>query len=297
MAVLARPAYRTFEVEVVGVRRLGPSFARITFGGAHGFGAGGDDQRIKILLPRPGCTVADLPSGDDWYRSWLAIPEPVRPVARTYTVRAFRPETGELDVDFVLHGDGAHSGPASAWAAAARPGDRIGLVGPDRPGRGQPWGCEWAPPSTASRLVIAGDETAVPAVAAIVEGLPADARGVACLEIPDPADRQDWNTPRGLEIRWLARGRAPHGERLVHEVTDVMAELHRPGTTTGPGDADPDGDQLWDVPEPGATPGRLYGWLAGEAGAIRTLRRLLVHDHGVPRGSVAFMGYWRLGHR
>lgn len=296
-----RPDYRLFPVEVARVQRLGPSFVRVTFsaGCLRGFGAGGDDQRIKLVLPQPGRTLADFPDGPDWYQQWLAQPDEIRPTLRTYTVRAFRPDTAELDVDFVLHGSSdGHSGPASAWAATARTGQQIGLLGPDRPGRGRPWGCEWAPPESASHLVLAGDETAVPAVASIVESLPPCARGVVCLEVPEELDRQDWQVPAGVEVRWFSRcAGSPHGKLLEEGVAAALAELHPRSAsgTTDLDDIDVDSEPLWEVPAENTTPSRLYGWLAGEAGVIKRLRRMLVSDYGVPKQSVAFMGYWREG--
>ncbi len=308
---LPAPTYLTYAVEVVATEALGPTFRRLTFASdqLRDFGAGGHDQRIKLVLPRPGQSVADLPSGEDWYVEWRAMPEDVRPTMRTYTVRAFRPEQGELDVDFVLHGvDAGDSGPAASWAATARSGDQVGLVGPDRPGRGRMWGCEWSPPATTKRLLLAGDETAVPAMAAIVESLPPEARGIVCVEVPHPGDQQVWRHPRGIEVRWLARGddsgaAVPHGtllEPVVAEAMETMCRKRPVAAATGPTDPDADSGVVWDVPEVAfddahTEPGDLYGWLAGEAGMIKRLRRAMVNDFGVPRSAVAFMGYWRLG--
>ncbi|MEB3369905.1 siderophore-interacting protein [Saccharopolyspora mangrovi] len=296
----AKPGYRLFPVEVTRVLRLGPSFTRITFGGAclAEFGCGGHDQRIKIVLPKPGRALEDFPEGDDWYPRWLALPEDVRPDLRTYTVRDYRPEACEVDVDFVLHGlDDGHAGPASSFAAAARPGQVIGLFAPDRPGTGRMWGCEWAPPASAERLVLAGDETAVPALAAIVESLPAHARGVVCAEVPEDGDRQEWTGPAGVEVRWYARDGAPHGKLLCEGVAGVLRELCPVGAAgAGDGeleDVDVDTGVLWEVPE--ASTESIYGFLAGEAAVIKRLRRLMVDEHGVPKRAVAFMGYWREG--
>lgn len=296
-----KPDYRLFPVDVSRVRQLGPSFVRITFTGdcLRSFGAGGDDQRIKIVLPQPGRTITDFPDGPDWYSAWLGLPERIRPVLRTYTVRAHRPDRAELDVDFVLHGlDSGTSGPASNWAASTAPGDRIGLLGPDRPGSGRMWGCEWAPPDSARDLVLAGDETAVPAVAAILESLPDAARGIACLEVPERRDFQEWNCPTGVDVRWFYREEhgTEHGALLETALLEAVRELRPHRTTDGApvDDVDVDGDALWEVPDDAAR-GQLYGWLAGEAGVIKRLRRLLVSDRGLPRESVAFMGYWRHG--
>jgi NADPH-dependent ferric siderophore reductase len=304
------PEYRMYFVEVARSERLGPNFVRVTFTGEclRAFGAGGVDQRIKLLLPQPGRTVADIPSGPAWYPAWQAMPHEIRPTMRTYTVRTYRPQMAELDIDFVLHGtDGGHGGPASAWAAKVRPGDTAALVGPDRPGSGRMWGCAWSPPDTARYLIIAGDETAVPAVASIIESLPPQARGVVCVEVPAAGDWQDWDVPDQVEVRWLVRqdktGSAPHGSLLEAAVMEVLTELRGPdahAAGTGLEDADLDTATLWDVPdrptgELDAPGGELYAWLAGEATVIKRLRRLMINDLGVARSAVAFMGYWRQG--
>lgn len=302
------PSYRTYTVEVARTERLGPSFVRITLTGEdlHCFGAAGPDQRVKLLLPQPGRTVTDLPGGLDWHAAWKAMPNDIRPSMRTYTVRAHRPELGELDIDFVLHGiAGGHSGPASTWAATARPGDRVGLVGPDRPGAGRMWGCEWSPPASARSVLLAGDETAVPAMAAILESLPAHTNGVACVEVPTTGDLQSWKVPAGVDVRWLVREQdgdtAPHGQLLEMAVSESLNQLgaathEAPAPTVET--AEVDQPLLWDVP--GSThitahPGELYGWLAGEAGVIKRIRRMMVEERSVPRSAVAFMGYWRQG--
>lgn len=293
-----RPVFRLFPVTVLRVRRLGPSFVRITFADEclRGFGNGGDDQRIKIVLPKPGRTLADFPDTPDWYPQWQQLPEETRPDLRTYTVRAFRPDDGELDVDFVLHGiEHGHSGPASGWAAHAQPGDRIGVIGPDARTGNCRSGCEWAPPACAKRLVLAGDETAVPAVAAIVESLSADSRGVVCLEVPEHGDRQELSMPAGIEVRWFARcGAAPHGKLLEEGVAEALRELPDLSREHG---AEPEelgeDDVVWEIPE--RSSGSVYGWLAGEASVIKRLRRTLVNEHGFPKQAVAFMGYWREG--
>ncbi|GAB3301744.1 siderophore-interacting protein [Parasphingorhabdus pacifica] len=298
------PVYRMFVVRVARTQRLGPSFARVTFTGdcLREFGAGGDDQRIKLMLPRPGRTVADVPDGEDWYPTWQGMPEEVRPTMRTYTVRAYRPEVAEIDIDFVLHGvDDGHGGPASTWAAMSEPGDTVALLGPDRMGSGRMWGCEWNPPTTAKSFLLAGDETAVPAVASIVESLPRDARGIVCVEVPAAGDIQWWNPPEGVEIRWSNRQHVatPHGALLETTVTSALDELcdvRRP-TVEDWDEPEAVSNLLWDVPEQrgpvDAASGELYGWIAGESTVIKRLRRLMVSDFGLPKSAVAFMGYWR----
>ncbi len=297
-AAPAAPGYRFFAVTVARTQRLGPSFLRLTLTGPDltGFGVGGDDQRIKLVLPRDGSPVEGLlTDGPSWYQDYCALPDDVRPHLRTYTVRAARPEVGELDVDVVLHGvDGGHAGPAASWAAAAVPGDPVVLLGPDRPGRGRAWGVEWAPPQEGP-LFLAGDETAVPAIAAILEALPGGRPTVAVLEVPVAGDVLALDVPPGVEVRWLVRGSRARGAALEPAVHAALCELGVAKQSAGedPEDVDLEHGLLWEVPE-GRTEG-CYAWLAGEAGMVKALRRRLVRDLGLPRTSVAFMGYWRLG--
>jgi len=295
-----KPAHRPYRARVERVQRLSPSFTRVTFGGPDlgDFGADGLDQRIKVVLPLESTGFDTFPSGD-WWGEWRALPDHARNPFRTYTARAVRPELREVDVDFVVHADG---GPAAAWLAAVRVGDDAMLVGPDATSGVTGSGVEWNPRG-ASSVLIAGDETAVPAVSSIVESLPADARGCVFLEVPTSADVLELTAPPGVSVHWLARDGSDegHGARLVEAVRGWTARYvtawHR-GVEVS--EVDVDHDILWDVPQGEARhgealDGELYAWLAGEAAAIKTLRRFLVAEVGVDRRHVAFMGYWRLG--
>lgn len=285
--------WRLFTAEVRAARRLSPSFVRITFTGPDldRFADNGYDQRVKLAFPLPGQREAGLPEGPDWYARWRALPERQRNPIRTYTVRAVRPELAEVDVDLVLHGDG---GPATRWARRVQPGDQIVIVGPDAGFDGEHGGVEFRPPA-AAKLLLAGDETAVPAICSILERLPATARGRVLLEVPEADDAQPVAAPPGVVVHWLARGGQLSGTRLVPAVSAAAAEL-----MSGPSVGVPitelnlDVELLWDVPI-SVLPAPLYAWLAGEAGVIRTLRHHLVTERGLDRRAVAFMGYWRLG--
>ncbi|MGY1705210.1 siderophore-interacting protein [Geodermatophilus sp. SYSU D00697] len=299
--VVTAPGWAFFQASVAAVRRLGPSFVRLTLAGPDltGFGVAGDDQRIKLVLAQDPAGLRRLMDcGSAWYPEYCAMPEEQRPHIRTYTVRAARPDRGEVDVDLVLHGiEDGHAGPAARWAASAVPGDRVVLLGPDRPGRGRMWGVEWAPPATARTLLLAGDETAVPAVCAILEALGDGPRSVtALLEVPTAGDAMNLALPAGGTVRWLPREGAARGSLLVPAVHAALCELGvasgRPAADLE--DVDVDSELLWEVPEGGAA-SSCYAWLAGEAGVVKQLRRHLVGDLGVPRNAVAFMGYWRQG--
>lgn len=288
--------WRQFAVDVRAVRRLSPSFVRVTLTGPDldRFADNGYDQRIKVVFPLPVHGLAPLPTGDDWYLRWRDLPDELRNPIRTYTVRAVRPERFEVDIDFAVHGD---EGPASRWALHAAPGDPLAVMGPDAGYAGEHGGVEFRPPAGAGCLLLAGDETAAPAIAAILERLPAGVRGEALLEVPYASDALPLTAPPGVTVTWLGRDGGAPGCRLVPAVADAAARLLPAPAGTGPDalpDVDVDADILWEVPDADAS-GSMYAWLAGEAGVIRTLRRHLVAERGMDRRAVAFMGYWRIG--
>ncbi|ROQ41322.1 NADPH-dependent ferric siderophore reductase [Frondihabitans sp. PhB188] len=294
-----RPAHRAFRVSVKRVQRLSPSFVRITFHGDDlvDFGDEGLDQRIKIVLPTEATGYDSFPTSDDWYGEWRQLPDHERNSFRTYTARRIRRAEREVDVDFVSHGD---TGPASAWANHAGVGDDMMLIGPDGTSGWTGSGIEWKPAGAATTL-LAGDETAVPAISAILEQLPDDARGCAFLEVPTAADILDLTKPAGVDVHWLARDEASYGAPLIDAVRDwtsryLTATHHgKPIDSATLADVDVDHDILWEVPQGRDLTGEFYAWLAGEAQAIKTLRRFLVSEVGIDRSQVAFMGYWRVG--
>ena len=307
MPVLARVSVRSIE-------RLSPSFARIELVGDDLADFGNDgptlDQRIKLLFPATPGVLPEL-SPEDWYTEWLAIPEDERPRMRTYTIRSVEGEGIEkrLYVDFVLH-PGAH-GPGSDWAGAAEPGDEILVAGPKL---GESYGgIEWLP-GDASRLLLVGDETAVPAIVSILESLPADATGSAFLEVPVAGDVQEVAAPEGMQVSWLPREGAPVGGPSLAAVGGLLGFEATPEDVTSVEVEDPD---LWETPvysssgeevaapengsenssengSAGSEDGR-YAWIAGESRMVTALRRHLVNELEMPRKQVAFMGYWREG--
>lgn len=297
---------RAFELTVSRVQALTEHFRRITFVGQDLklFGANKEgltlDLRIKVLIPAPGKEVPKLLTNngsllDPWYLQWRDMDPAERGVMRTYTVRDIRRDAdgkvAELDIDFVLHLEGG-SGPAAEWAADAMVGDPMTLVGPCANWKQDILGIEFAP-GTADRLLLAGDETAIPAIAAILESLPAHVAGHAVLEVPTSSDFLDIATPAQVELRWHARNGRTHGELMEADVRNIIAPT---ACDLGeePTEVDVDAEILWETPEAAPTAG-LYAWIAGEASAIRSLRRYLVKDVGMDRGAVAFMGYWRHG--
>lgn len=284
-------------VTVARRRGLSPGFIRITFSGPtlDRFADPGLDQRIKLILPAPDGSLGGLPFEDDWYGAWRALPDERRPVIRTYTTRAVRPADHEVDIDLVVH---EPCGPAGRFAAACTEGDRAVLLGPnvDAPEAGG--GIDFRLPPSASRVLIAGDETALPAIARIVEALPRHIEGTVLVEAPHHADGAQLPAHPGVEVRVLARGTAPAGTLLEPAVRAAVDGTVDDAPSGDLDDVDVDAGILWEVPGDGAIPrgaGPSYAWLAGEAGVIAALRRMLVAELGFDRRSVAFMGYWRAG--
>lgn len=283
--------YYPATVRVARVEQLSPHLLRIAFHGGDlaRLGWDGPDQRIKLVLPLPDGRLPRLPEGDEWYARWRALPDADRPPMRTYTIRGADPAARELVVDFVVHGD---EGPASRWAVRARAGDELVALVPDATG-GDAGGWEWRP-GGADTLLLAGDETALPAIAAILESLPGDATAAVLVEVPSAADELPLVRPAGVTLDWLPRDGRAYGARLETAVREwADGALRSGGASDEPEPFDAD-DVLWEVPATPDGPG-LFAWLAGEAGAITRIRRHLVKDLGVDRSRVAFMGYWKLG--
>jgi len=292
------------EVVVTRVERLSPSYQRIELGGEllADFGVAGHlyDQRIKLVFPPAGGQLPSFEGADEtWFSTWLERPVAERGSMRTYTIRSVRGAGAQtrIVVDFVLHpGD---SGPGSSWAAAAGPGDRLVILAPRR---GMPFGgIEFAPPAQARSLLLAGDETAVPAISSILEDLPDGTSGSAFLEVPTHGDVLDVRCPIGMEVVWLPRHDAPLGQQLQAAVLGQLGGGRLP--LVEPDEVDPD---LWETatysssgesldPVPEDEHAGLYAWIAGESGMVTGLRRALVNELGVDRRQVAFMGYWRRG--
>ncbi|WP_165063577.1 siderophore-interacting protein [Marisediminicola senii] len=298
-----------FAVTVRRIEKMGAHFVRVTLGGddLEHFHAAGLDQRVKLIFPLATTGLTTFPrGGSDWYAGWRDLPEHERCPMRTYTVRAARTAAGEIDVDFAVHGD---TGPATRWVNRASVGDELLVVGPDARtlvvGAGPIGGVEFRA-GDADRVLLAGDETAAPAICSIIEQLPADTRGQVFIEVATDDDILPVTAPGRMTVTWLARDTrdASHGEALNRAVRAWVSEMVAPAAADEPvettgnaplGDADADAEPLWDVPPATGEHHGLYAWIAGEASCIRELRRFLVRDTGLHRNDVAFMGYWRAG--
>lgn len=236
------------------VERITPRMARVTLAGPdlEGFTTASFDDHVKLFFPAPGEAEPAMP---EFGPNGPVYPEGARPVARDYTPRRYDAARGELSIDFALH----EAGPATEWAAAARPGDRIGVGGP----RGS-----FVLPDDLDWYLLVGDETALPAIGRRLEELPATARVTAIVEVADAAERQPFPERPRLAVTWLQRGGAPAGE------PERLAEAL----------------EGWAVPE-----GSGHAWVGCETEVARRLRRILVERHGLPKERIKAAGYWRRG--
>lgn len=301
----ARPSYRPFAATVSQLTDLNAGMRRVTFRGGSltSFGTDGLDQRIKVVFPVDGgfgpldWESDELIESGEWYSRWRALPDSQRVEFRTYSVRAVRPELGELDVDFVVHAAlGAAEGPGARWIREVRAGDPVIVIGPDAASIDSASGIDWHP-GEASTVLLAGDETAAPAICSILESLPVGMRATAFIEVERAEDAQVVVVSADVDLQWIARDAGD--ARLIDAVGDWLAanraeyaqDLSASAQVVE--DIDVDVDELWETPLDG--PGRFYAWLAGEAAVIKELRRLLVSEVGIDRKRVAFMGYWRQG--
>ncbi|MFJ6570407.1 siderophore-interacting protein [Streptomyces sp. NPDC091292] len=249
----ARKAPTTHLGEVVRTEWLTPHMVRVVLGGdgLAEFSAGEcTDHYVKLLFAPEGVTY---PEPFDIQQIRADLPRDQWPVTRTYTVRAWDAATRELTLDFVVHGDEGLAGP---WAASVQPGATVRLLGP---------GGAYAPDAGAGWHLLAGDESALPAIATALEAMPEGAEVRAFIEVSGPEEEQKIDS--AAEVVWLHREGRPVGEALLEAVRAL------------------------DFPS-----GRVQAFVHGEAGFVKELRRLLRIDHGVPREDLSISGYWRVGH-
>lgn len=255
---------------VLRSERLSAHWIRVTLGGGEieNFRPMGFDQWFRLFLPIGGdAGLERVPAKANkmfGYLKFLRIPDGERPVMRNYSVRAYRAATAEagaeIDVDFVLHGSAADgtAGPASRWAETCQPGEHVLIIDE---------GLTFNPQRGTDRVVLVGDETALPAIASISASLPADATGTAIIEVPSEEDALEFPHPSGLEVVWIVR---------PHDVAPGALALQSLGRTALP-----------DAP--------FHAYAAGEQALASGARKHLVGERGVDKNAVSFCGYWKLG--
>ena len=190
---------------VVRTELLTPHLRRITLGGADldGFVSPSHDDHVKLFFPAPGQTDPVFPVLGNGANPIEYAPGE-KPIARNYTPRRYDAERQELEIDFVLHGDG----PASSWAAQAAPGQTLGVGGP-RGSMVVPLDFDW--------YLLVGDQTALPAIARRLEQLPATARAMVVIETLESGEEIALDSAAQVDVHWVARnGRS--GALLLEEL-------------------------------------------------------------------------------
>lgn len=224
----------------------------VTFSGEEldGFVVEQPAASVRLLLPSPGTTKFVMPT---WTGNEFLLPDGSRPAIRTFTPLRVDVAARELDLEVVRHGAGV----ASEWVERARPGDRAAISGP---GRG------YTVDHEAPAFLLAGDETALPAIGQLLGLLPPAASVQVHVEIATPDARLPLPEHPNATVTWheLAPGARP-GHALVDAVRAAELDPH----------------------------GRV--WVAGEAAAVQRIRRHLFDDRGLARQQTTVRGYWKDG--
>jgi NADPH-dependent ferric siderophore reductase len=252
--------------EVVRTEQLSPHIVRVVLGG-NGFDTfvpnGFTDAYCKILFVREDVDTAALP-GPLTLNSFQTLPADRQPVIRTMTVRRTDPDKRQVAIDFVVHGEHGVAGP---WASTVRPGQPVYVMGPSG---------AYTPDPSADWHLLAGDESALPAIAAALEALPADATAQVFVEVAGPDDEIELRSPADVETKWIYRG--------------GRADLV-------PADRAGDRAPLIDaVKEATWLPGQVQVFIHGEAQAVmHNLRPYVRRERGVDAKWASISGYWRRG--
>ena len=244
--------------EVISTEALSPQLIRVVLGGPglEGISApAGADSYVNAFFV-PDAAPYSVPFDDEAVRD---LPREQRPYPRRYTVRSWDAEQRRLTIDFVVHGD---VGRAGRWAQHAQPGDRLQFRGPAG---------DWSPAPDADSHLFVGDESALPAIGASLEAVPAGRPVVAVVEVEDAAGEIPLASPGDLTLVWVHRaGATGPVEDLLR---DAVAAL-----------------------ETGTLTGSTSAFVHGEATATRAVRRHLLEHGLVSREQLSCSPYWRRGH-
>jgi len=235
------------------VTHVTPRMVRVTLtGDLDGFQSAAPDDHVKVFFPAPGTVEPIIPAGPPGSPQPPGTPEPIM---RDYTPRRYDAAANELDIEFVLHSEG----PATSWAAQAKPGQSLGIGGP-RGSQVLTGNFDW--------YLLVADESGLPAVARRLEELPANARALVIAEVEDASDEQLFQSSATLNLTWLYRNTRQPGttELLLPAVTKLSLP-------TGEG----------------------YTWIACESNVARSLRNHLLQERGFNKQWVKAQGYWKRG--
>jgi NADPH-dependent ferric siderophore reductase len=242
------------EMRVVSAKNISPRMRRVRLRGSnmHRFSYGG--MHVRILIPPADIDAPQWPiTGEDGRPVW---PEgELKLVPRVYTIRDINPESGEVDIDVVTH-DGT---PGSEWALGAVEGDIVGMTGP---GGGDAGDADW--------YLLAGDETALPAIGRIIEHMPHNVKVVARIEVDNAAEEQEFNSPCNLDIQWLHRNGAHAGTTTL--LQDAVKAVQLPSNGE-----------------------RIFVWSGCEFNGFKAIRNYVRKELRLERTQHLVVSYWRRG--
>ncbi|GIC75741.1 siderophore-interacting protein [Moritella sp. F3] len=239
-------------VTVIDSQQITPNMQRISFQAddLSDFPTDAEGGYIKLLFTEQGET--DIST----------LPADTRPKMRTYTIRHLRHSLDQFDVDFVRHGHGVneqtiseHGGFAAAWSQSARIGDSISIAGP---GEIKPINLH------VNWYFLVADMTALPALAAQLNKLPATAEGYAVIEINHTDDKQTLIKPDGIEVVWVL---ANSTETELASQVQALAWLS----------------------------GDVSVWCACEFSTMRALRQYFRNEKAVDKDNLYISSYWKAG--
>lgn len=240
-------------LQVLNIAPVTPKMVRVTFHSPDlaGFVSSSFDDHIKLFFPADGQPVMPEASSEG-----LRFPEGAeRPAARDYTPRRYRKDVNQLDIDFLLHGDG----PASNWVTQAHVGDVLIAAGP----RGS-----FVIPDTYDWQMLIGDETALPAITRRLEEAGEGCHIHVLALVHDASERQAVETHARVHVQWIYRqapvSDSPHSDPLLMAVKAIQLP-----------------------------PGQGYIWAAGEAAQMRALQHHLNIERGIEKSLMRISNYWK----
>lgn len=248
-----KPVRQPILTRVVETTAITPHMIRVvvTGDGLRDFPAGEfTDQYVKLQLPPPG---ADYEAPFDPAAIKASRPKEMWFRQRTYTVSDWDPENRRLAIDFVHHGDIGLAGP---WAANARPGDLLQIIGP---------GGAYSPSPAAAWHLLVGDQAVIPAISAALQRIPEGIPAHVFLEVENEADEVSLRSSGELSVTWLHSGAESGRQSLL------------PAAIAGFGF--PEGD--------------VHAFVHGEADMVREVRKHLLLERDLPPRALSATGYWK----
>jgi NADPH-dependent ferric siderophore reductase len=239
------------------VRLRGDNLERFTKDGLH----------VRLLFPKHKNVTPQWPvMGENGIPVWPVGEHEL--IGRAYTIRHIDVDAGIVDIDLVLHetGDDANddigqdAGYGARWALEARAGDIVGMTGP---GGG-------AAPLTADWYLLAGDETALPAIARILENLPDGSKATVRIEIADKAEEQVFKTKAALDLQWLHRNDNKDDKKEL--LYDAVRKIDYPDHEEN-----------------------IFVWVGCEFSAFRSIRSFIRKEKKIAREKHHIVPYWRQG--